>query len=249
MASGPITSWQMEEGKVEAVAYFIFWGSKITEDGDCSHEIKGHLLPGRKAMTICILKSRDIILPIKVCTVKTMVFPVNVWMWELEHKESWASKNWWFQIVVLEKTCEGPLKCEEIKTINPVLCLGAQLCPTLCDPMDCSPLGSSVHGDSPGKHTGVDYHALPSGDLSNPGIKPRSPTLQVDSLPSEPPWKPPINPERNQPWIVIGRTDAEAEAPILWLPNVKSWLTGKNTDIGKDWRQKEKGVAADEMVR
>ena len=89
--------------------------------------------------------------------------------------------------MVLEKTCEGPLKCEEIKAINPVLCLGAQLCPTLCDPMDCSPLGSSVHGDSPGKHTGVDYHALPSGDLSNPGIKPRSPTLQVDSLPSEPP--------------------------------------------------------------
>ena len=76
MASGPITSWQMEEGKVEAVAYFIFRGSKITEDGDCSHEIKGHLLPGRKAMTICILKSRDITLPTKVNLVKVMVFPI-----------------------------------------------------------------------------------------------------------------------------------------------------------------------------
>ena len=77
MASGPITSWQMEEGKVEAVTCFIFWGSKITEDGDCSHEIKGHLLPGRKAMTICIFKSRDITLPTEVRLVKAMVFPVS----------------------------------------------------------------------------------------------------------------------------------------------------------------------------
>ena len=63
MASGPITSWQMEEEKVEAVTYFIFLGSKIIEDGDCSHEIKGHLLLGRKAMTnlVGILKRRDII--------------------------------------------------------------------------------------------------------------------------------------------------------------------------------------------
>ena len=70
--------------------------------------------------------------------------------------------------------------------IYPVLCLVAQLCPTLCNPMDCSPPGSSVHGDSPGKNTGVDCHALFQGNLPNPGFEPRSPTLRADSLPSEP---------------------------------------------------------------
>ena len=71
-----------------------------------------------------------------------------------------------------------------------MLCLVAQLCLILCDPMDCSPPGSSVHWDSPGKNTGVGCHALLQEDLPNPGIKPRSPTLQVDSLPTEPPGKP-----------------------------------------------------------
>ena len=76
MASGPITSWQIEEEKVEAVADFIFLGSKITVGGDCSREIKRCLLLGRKAMTNLdsILKSRDIILPIKIHLVKAMVF-------------------------------------------------------------------------------------------------------------------------------------------------------------------------------
>ena len=69
------------------------------------------------------------------------------------------------------------------------VCLVAQLFPTLCDPMDYSPPGSSVHGDSPGKNIGVGP-CPPPGDLPNPGIKPRSPTLQVDSLPTEPPRKP-----------------------------------------------------------
>ena len=78
LASGPITSWQIDGGKVETVTDFIFLGSKITVDGDCSHEIKRHLLFGRKAMTNLdsILKSRDITLPTKVCIVKAMVFPV-----------------------------------------------------------------------------------------------------------------------------------------------------------------------------
>ena len=67
------------------------------------------------------------------------------------------------------------------------LCLFAQLCPTLCDPMDCNPPGSSVHRDSPGKNTGVSFHALLQGIF--PGIKPRCPTLQVDSLSSKPPEK------------------------------------------------------------
>ena len=75
MASGPITSWEIDG---ETVADFIFWGSKITADDDCSHEIKRHLLLGRKGMTNLdsILKSRDITLPTKVCLVKAMIFPV-----------------------------------------------------------------------------------------------------------------------------------------------------------------------------
>ena len=78
MVSGPITSWQMEEENIEAVEDFIFLGSKITVDVDCSHEIKRHLLLGRKAMTNLnsILKSRDITLPAKICLVKVMVFSV-----------------------------------------------------------------------------------------------------------------------------------------------------------------------------
>ena len=78
MASGPITSWQIDGETVETVADFIFLGSKITADGDCSHEIKRHLLLGRRVMTNLdsIFKSRDIALPTKVCLVKAMVFPV-----------------------------------------------------------------------------------------------------------------------------------------------------------------------------
>ena len=78
MESGPITSWQVDGETVETVKNFIFGGSKITADGDCSHEIKRHLLLVRKAMTNLdsILKSRDITLPTKICLVKAMVFPV-----------------------------------------------------------------------------------------------------------------------------------------------------------------------------
>ena len=80
MASGPITSWQIDGETVETVSEFILGSSKITADGDCSHEIKRHLLLGRKAMTNLdsILKSRDITLPTKVCLVKAMVFPVVI---------------------------------------------------------------------------------------------------------------------------------------------------------------------------
>jgi len=97
----------------------------------------------------------------------------HVWMWELDHKESWALKNWCFWTVVLEKTLESPLDCKEIQ---------------------------------------------------------------------------PVNPKENQPWIFIGRTDAEAEALILWPPDAKSWPIGKDLDVGKDWRQEEKGATEDEMV-
>ena len=145
MASGPITSWQVEGGKVATVIDFIFLGSKITVDSDCSHEIKRCLLLGRKAMTNIdtVLKIRDITLWTKVCLFKAMYFFSRsyVWMWELGHKEGWALKNWCFWTVVLEKTLESPLDCKEIK---------------------------------------------------------------------------PVNPKGNQSWTFIGRTDAEAEAPILW---------------------------------
>jgi len=94
-------------------------------------------------------------------------------MWELDHKERWAPKNWCFQIVVLEKTLESPLVYKEIK---------------------------------------------------------------------------PVNPKGNQSWIFIGRTDAEAEAPILWPSDVRNWLIEKDPDAGKDWRQEEKGTIEDEMT-
>ena len=90
MASGPITSWQIDRETVETVAGFILGGSKITADGDCSHEIKRRLLLGRKVMTNLdsILKSRDITLPTKVHLVKTMVFPVVLY-----GCESWTVKK------------------------------------------------------------------------------------------------------------------------------------------------------------
>ena len=93
-------------------------------------------------------------------------------MWELDHKEGWVMKNWFFWIVVPEKTLESPLDCKEIK---------------------------------------------------------------------------PVNPKGNQPWILIGKTDAEVKTPVFWLPNAKS-LIGKDPDAGKDWGQKEEGVTEDEMV-
>ena len=97
----------------------IFLGSKITADGDCSHEIKRCLLLGRKAMTNLdsILKSKGITLLIKVYIVKAMVFPVVMYGCE-SWTYDWAPKNWCFQIVVLEKTLESPLDCKEIKPVN-----------------------------------------------------------------------------------------------------------------------------------
>ena len=176
MASGPITSWQIDGETMETVRHFILGGSKITADGDCSHEIKRPLLFGRKAMTNLdsILKSRDFTLPTNVHLVKAMVFSSShVWMWELDYKESWASKNCCFRTVVLEKTLESPLYFKEIQSLHP---------------------------------------------------------------------------KGNESWIVIGRTDAEAETPVLWPPDAKNWLIGKDPDSGQDRRQEEKGMTEDEMV-
>ena len=121
MASGPITSWQINGEIVETVSDFIFGGSKITADGDYSHEIKRHLLLGRIAMINLdsILKSRDIILPTKVHLVKAMVFPVVMY-----GCESWTIKKAEHQrIDAFELWCwrrlESPLDCKEIRPVNP----------------------------------------------------------------------------------------------------------------------------------
>ena len=120
-----------------------------------------------------ILKSRDITLLTNVHLVKAMVFPVVVWMWELDCKESWVQKNWCFETVVLEKTLESLLDYKELQ---------------------------------------------------------------------------PVYPKGNQSWIFIGRTDTEAETPILWLPDAKNWLIWKDCNAGKDWGREEKGTTEDEMV-
>ena len=122
-----------------------------------------------KAMTSLdsLLKSRDITFLTKVLRVKAIIFPVFIYGCEnWTHKDSWATKNWCFWIVVLEKTLESSLDCKEIKLVNP---------------------------------------------------------------------------KGNQPWIFIGRTDAEAETPTLWPSDAKSLLTRKDSDNGEDWRPKKKG--------
>ena len=111
MASGLITSWEIDGETVETVADFILWGSKIIADGDCSHEIKRCLLLGGKVMTNIdsLLKSRDITLPAKVYLVKTIVFSSShAWMWDLDYKESWALMNWCFQTVVWRRLLRVP---------------------------------------------------------------------------------------------------------------------------------------------
>ena len=169
MPSGSISSWQIDGETVETVRDFTLRGSKITADGDCSHEIKRCLLLGRKAMNNLdrILKGRDYFDNKGRSSQSYGFSSSHVWMWELDYKESWAPKNCCFWTVVLEKALESPLDCQKIKT--------------------------------------------------------------------------------SQSWIFIGRTDAEAEAPILWPPAAKNWLIEKDPDDGKDWRQ-GKGTTEDEMV-
>ena len=120
MASHPPTSWQVDEEAMETVEDLIFLGSKITADGDCSHESRRHLLFGRKAMTNIdsTLKSRDITFPTKFCLVKAMVFLVVIY-----GCESWTIKEAECQRIaafelVLEKTFESPLDCKEIQPVH-----------------------------------------------------------------------------------------------------------------------------------
>ena len=172
MASGPITSWEIDG---ETVADFTFLGSKITSDGNCSHEIQRHLVLGRKVMPNLdsILKSRHQFVNKGPSSQGYGFSSGHLRMWQLDCEESWALKNWCFWTVVLEKTLESPLDCKEIQ---------------------------------------------------------------------------PIYPKGDQSWVFIGRTDVEAESPILWPPDVKSWLIWKDPDAGKDWGQEEKGTTEDEMV-
>ena len=119
MASGPIISWQIGG---ETVAYFILGGSKITADGDCSHEIKRRLLHGRKVMTHLdsILKKPRHYFSNKGPSSQGYGFSSShVWMWELDYKESWEPKDWCFWTTVLEKTLESPLDSKEIKPVSP----------------------------------------------------------------------------------------------------------------------------------
>ena len=169
MASGPIISWEINGETVEAVSDFIFLGSKITADGDCSHKIKRRLLLGGKVMTNInsILKSRDITLPTKVHLVNAVVIPVVMY-----GCESWPVKK---------------AECRKIDAFE-LWCWRRLL--------------------------RVPWTAR----RSNQSIL------------------------RDQPWVFIGRTDAEAETPILWPPHAKSWLVGKDPDAGRDWGQEEKGT-------
>ena len=117
MASGPITYMQIGGEKVEAVTDFHFLGSKVTVDGDCSHEIRRRLLLGRKAMTNLdsVLKSRDILLRTKVCIVKAVLFPVVTFGCQSRTIKKAECQRF---DVVLEKTLESPLDSKEIKPVN-----------------------------------------------------------------------------------------------------------------------------------
>ena len=120
MTSGPITSWEKDGEPVETLSDFIFWGSKITADGDCSHRIKRHLLLRRKAMTKLdrTLNSRHITLPTKVHIVKAMVFSVIMYgceIWTIKKPEHQRTDT--FKLV-FEKILESPLDCKEIKPVN-----------------------------------------------------------------------------------------------------------------------------------
>ena len=120
-ASSPITSWQIDGETVETVTYFILGGSKITADGDCSHEIKRNLLLGRKVRTNLdsILKWRDLFFAPKGTSSQSYGFSIShVWMWELDYKESWVLKNWCIWTVVLEKTFQSPLDCKETQPVH-----------------------------------------------------------------------------------------------------------------------------------
>ena len=114
--------WQIDRETMETVTDFLFLGSKINADGDCSHEIKRCLLLGRKAMEKPrqhIKKQRHYFTNKGLYSQSCDFSSSHVWMWQLDHKESWVLKNWCFWTVVLEKTLESPLDCKEIQPVHP----------------------------------------------------------------------------------------------------------------------------------
>ena len=120
MASGPITSWKIEGETVETVANFIFL-SRITADSDCSHEIKRHFTPWKENYDQPrqhIKKQRHYFVNKGPSSQGYGFSSSHVWMWELDYKEIWAQKNWWFWTVMLEKTLESPLDCKEIQPVH-----------------------------------------------------------------------------------------------------------------------------------
>ena len=122
MASGPITSWQIDGEAMETVTDFIFWGLQITPDGDCSHEIKRHLLLGRKAMTKLdsIIKSRDITLPTIVHLVKAMVFPIVMYgykSWTIKKAEHLRTDA--FELWCWTRLLNVPWTTKEIQPVHP----------------------------------------------------------------------------------------------------------------------------------
>ena len=121
MASGPITSWEIDGETAETVTDFILGGSKITADGDCSHEIKRCLLLGRiyDQLRQHIKKQKRYFANKGPSSQGYGFSSGHVWMWELDYKENWAPKNWCFWTVVLEKTPESPLDCKEIQPVHP----------------------------------------------------------------------------------------------------------------------------------
>ena len=122
MASSPITSWQIDGETVETVSDFIFGGSKITEDGDCSHEIKRWLTPWKESYhqpRQHIKKQRHYFVNKGLSSQGHGFSSSHMWMWELDYEESEAVKNWCFWTVVLEKTLESPLDCKEIQPVHP----------------------------------------------------------------------------------------------------------------------------------
>ena len=119
MASGPNTSWQIDGETMKTVADFIWGGSKITADGNCSHEIKRCLLLGRSVMTNLAIKKQRHYFSNKGLSSESYGFSSShIWMWELGYKESWAPRNWCFWTVMLEKTLESPLDCKEIQPVH-----------------------------------------------------------------------------------------------------------------------------------
>ena len=156
-------------------------------------------------------------------------------MWELDHKEDGVMKNWCFWTVVLEKTLESLLDCKEIKPVNPK---GVNWKSLSRVQLFVTPW------NSPGQNTGVGSLSLLQGIFPTQGSKPDLPHGRW--IPYQLSRK--GSPKGNQSWIFTGRTDAEAETPILWPTDTKSWLIGKDPDAGKDWRQEEKGMTEDKMV-